>query len=149
MLGCCLSATPLALSSEFNVPIPLEHRNGVGYFIKLPVGNQSFDMLVDTGSTVGLIFPDTIAAALEKQGLIRESGYLARVTLAHGGSTKVEVFHATVEFGGCTVDDIDMIFTSNKRHAYGIVGYTLLEKFAPFKIEVRPPSHVLYLTCKG
>ncbi|MGH8655568.1 MAG: aspartyl protease family protein [Gammaproteobacteria bacterium] len=148
VLGC-LSGAPLGFSAEFNVPIPLEYREGFGYFMKMPVGNQTFDLLVDTGSTVGLIFPDPIAATLEEQGLIRESGYLARVTLAHGGSTKVEVFHATVSFGGCKVDDIDMIFTVNKRHRYGIVGYTLLERFAPFKIEVRPPRHMLYLTCKN
>jgi len=145
----CLIGAPLGYSAEFNVLIPLEYREGYGYFMRMPVGDQTFDMLVDTGSTVGLIFPDTIAATLEEEGLIRESGYLARVTLAHGASSKVEVFHATVSFGGCTVDDIDMIFTVNKRHSYGIVGYTLLERFAPFKIEVRPPRHMLYLTCKS
>ena len=148
LLGCLINA-PLGFSAEFNIPIPLEYREGYGYFMKMPVGNQTFDMLVDTGSTVGLIFPDTIAATLEEGGLIHESGYLARVTLAHGASSKVEVFHATVSFGGCRVDDIDMIFTVNKRHTYGIVGYTLLERFAPFKIEVRPPRHMLYLTCKN
>lgn len=140
------NVTP-AWGDNFNVTIPIEYRENSGYFVKLPIGSMSFDMLVDTGSTVGLIFPDTIAATLEEAGWIKESGELMRVTLAHGGTTEVEMFLATISFGGCTAEEVDMIFTENRKHNYGIIGYTLLEKFAPYKIQVRPPEHNLYLTC--
>ena len=137
-----------ASAEDYNISIPIEYRENVGYFIQLPFGSMSFDMLIDTGSTVGLIFPDTIAVTLEEEGWIRESGDLMRVTLANGATTEVEMFVATVSFGGCKADEVDMLFTENQRHGYGLIGYTLLEQFAPFKIEINPPNNTLYMTCK-
>lgn len=137
-----------AQSDDFNISIALEHRENSGYFMKLPIGSESYDVLIDTGSTVGILLPENVRIALEKEGWLGQSDGIVDITLAHGHKLRVAIYWVKVSFGGCTAHGVDLIFTNNQKDDYGIIGYTVLQKFAPYAIHIKPPDYKLHLTCK-
>ncbi len=135
MLGLALILSVALSSGNTNASIPFTYFDNRMMIQCMIDGKGPFDMVVDTGSPVVAITPETahrLAENVHNAGVVTGAGNYA---VKSGGTTLQRLSIAALSFNKVSAEVIDLSEIREKfhfPHLDGIIGYPILKQFATF-----------------
>ena len=125
----CAHADPSATS------IPMTEKGTATYFVTAEIGNESIELLVDTGAGYTTL-NQTLLRRLKASGDATPIGEIEGI-LANGTVCVLPVYRvARLDLGGCRLENIEVAETPSD--ARNLLGLSALKKAAPFTFSLNP-----------
>ncbi len=129
-----LSATPL-LADDFNTTIPLIEKGTETYYVTASIGNNRFDLLVDTGAGFTALNSQLIEE-LKAEGHAHKIGAVEGI-MANGDIYELPVYMiSSLDVGGCIIRNFEA--AEMPAGTRNLLGLSALKKAAPFAFSIEP-----------